>query len=239
MAKYELLNNTSHKDLKVDTQLKSDYGDNVHAVPTYLTEFEDVQREYPILFRHDSDDFEAFVVFGFQREENLFLTQAGWSAKYVPAVVARGPFLIGYQRGENGGPEEPMIHVDMDSPRLSEAEGQPVFLEHGGNTPYIDRVSRQLLAIHEGIELNKAMFSAFSALDLIEPVVMDVEIPGQQPFRLQGYYTIHEEKLANLKEADLVALHRAGFLRAAYLVLSSLGNLSRMVEMKKARMLDE
>ena len=60
MARHVLLNNVDHRNLRVVTRHAPEFGDDVHAVPVFPTEFGDVQREYPILFREDAD-----VTYGF------------------------------------------------------------------------------------------------------------------------------------------------------------------------------
>lgn len=51
MAKYALLNNIQHKDLRVITQFSATYGDNITSTLTFPTEFADIQKEYPIFFK--------------------------------------------------------------------------------------------------------------------------------------------------------------------------------------------
>lgn len=243
MANYTLLNNISHKDLKVDTRFSTEYGDNLGSTLTFPTEFADVQREYPILFRKESKTgkFEAVTILGFQKDENLFLNDdksgSGWRASYIPAVIARGPFLIGFQTQVNNGTEEkvPVIHVDLDSPRLSETKGTPVFLEHGGNSPYLEYISRVLQGIREGIAASEAMFAAFTQYDLIEPVTIDVDVSNGDKYQLSGYYTISTEKLAALPGDALEALNRSGFLQGAFLAISSLNNVQRLIEIKNQK----
>ena len=48
-------------------------------------------------------------------------------------------------------------------------------------------------------------------------------------------FSISEDKLAALRGDALEQLHRAGFLRLAYLVLSSLSNVNRLIEIKNAK----
>ena len=82
-----------------------------------------------------------------------------------PASIARGPFLIGFQERQEGGEirREPVIHVDMDHPRVSKTEGEPVFLPQGGNSRYLDHIAAVLDGIRDGLEVSKAMFAAFTA----------------------------------------------------------------------------
>lgn len=239
MARHALLNNVSHKDMRVITRHCVAFGDSVSSVVIFPTEYADAQRDYPILFRKDADTGELLSValLGFEKDENLFLDEAGWHANYIPAVVSRGPFLIGFQEQEMNGiiSKNPVIHVDLDNPRISTTEGETVFSEHGGNTPYIDRIASILQGLQQGVEVSKVMFAAFTELNLIEPVNVQIKISNDELHNLLGYYTIHEERLATLDAESLYKLNQAGFLRAAFLVMASLGNVKKLIDMKHRR----
>jgi hypothetical protein len=240
MAKHLLLNNITHKDLKIIARHSPAFGDNVGSTLTFPTEFADVHREYPILFQKNPDTgkFQSVVLLGLKSNENLFLDEfGGWKANYIPAVIERGPFLIGFQdQSRDGGSERtPVIHVDMEHPRISETEGEAVFLDHGGLSPYLEKISKILNRIYDGMQISDAMFAAFAELDLIEPVNLEIELNDREVYRLHGNYTIHQEKLANLDGADLERLNRSGFLRCAFLAVESLGNIQRLVQLKTAR----
>lgn len=242
MADYQALNNISHKDLRVITRRSAAFGDNVNLALTFPTEFADVQREFPILFQKDDDSggYRAVTLLGFGKGENLFLAEdGGWAASYVPAVMARGPFLIGFQERLQDGERrrEPIIHVDMASPRLSTTEGEPVFLPQGGNSPYLEQIARVLRGINDGVEVSKAMFQAFHDCGLLEPVDIKVEIHADERYNINGFHTIGHERLRQLDGATLERLNKAGFLEGAFLAAASLRNLKKLIEMKRRRIL--
>jgi hypothetical protein len=234
-----MLNNIAHKDLRVITRYAAEFGDSVGTMMVVPTEFAEVQREYPIFFRKDpaTGEFSSFALLGFSKDENLFLEDGAWKAAYVPGIVARGPFLIGFQeRRENADVQkEAVIHVDLDDPRISSTEGEPVFLPQGGNSRYLDRLVGILNGIRMGLEVSKAMFAAFAAADLIEPVKIGVKFNSEEQYDLHGMYTINQKKLAELDAETLHQLNRSGFLQGAFLVTSSLGNVQRLIEMKGRR----
>ena len=234
-----MLDNVTHKDLRVITRYGAQFGDEVGTVLTFPTEYADVQREYPIFFRKDSasGEYHSVALLGFGKNENLFLEQGRWLADYVPGIVVRGPFLIGFQERGAGGElrQEPMIHVDLDHPRVSRTEGEPVFLPKGGNSPYLDHIALVLRGIHAGLETSKAMFAAFSALDLIEPVSLDVKLSAEEGYSIVGLHTVDQRKLAALDGAALERLNRAGFLQGAFLVIASMGNVKKLMAMKQRR----
>jgi hypothetical protein len=123
----------------------------------------------------------------------------------------------------------------MDDPRISQTEGEPVFLPQGGNTPYIERIATILKGIHDGMALGGRMFAAFSALELIEPVNVEIKLSEEEQYNLRGLYTISEERLAKLDGNSLARLNQAGFLQGAFLVIASLGNVSKLIDMKRRR----
>lgn len=240
MARYALLNNVEHQDLRVITRYGAEYGDNVATVLTFPSEYADIQREYPIFFRKDpaSGEFASVALLGLQDGENLFLDGSGrWNAKYVPGMFARGPFLIGFQDQQVEGAmrKERVIHVDLEHPRLSRTEGQQLFLPRGGNSPYLDHVAKVLNGIHEGLEFGRVMTAAFQQLDLIEPLKLEVKLSESQKYAIEGLHTINEDKLRALEGESLQRMHRSGFLQGAYLIQASLGNVRALMALKQRR----
>jgi hypothetical protein len=237
MSRHELLNNVAHKDLRVITRAGAQFGDNIGAAVVVPTEYGNIQREYPIFFRKDPQgQLFSVALFGFDNNENLFLEGDRWDAAYVPSIIARGPFLIGYQEREEGGKvrREPVIHIDLDNPRVSQTEGEPIFLPLGGNSPYLSRILTTLRRLALGLDASKAMIEAFIAVDLIEPLNIEIEIDDQQ-YQLVGFHTINQDKFAGLDAQKLHSLHREGFLQAAFLIVNSEQNLQRLVERKRRR----
>jgi hypothetical protein len=229
MSNPVLLNNIDHKDLRVITERGVQYGDGTMTALTFPHEFRNLQAHYPIVFfkSEAGTGFQSVALMGFEDGENLFLNQQGWDAAYVPLTIARQPFLIGNVKGEM------LLHIDLASPRVSRTQGEPVFLEYGGNTDYLEQMSSALRTIHEGLELAPAFSAALLALNLLESFVFDVELPDGSQRRLAGYYTINEERLHALDGPALEQLSRAGFLQPIYMVIASLSNLSTLAERKR------
>jgi hypothetical protein len=236
MAKFELLNNVDHGNLRVKTERSADLGDSLWYVPTFPAEFRNIQRCYPIFFMKNPDTgkFQAVAMFGFEDGENLFLKQHGWDASYIPLSILRQPFLIGVQesRQEETAGTHFVVSVDMESPRISTTEGEPVFLEHGGNSEYLERVTSILKVIHEGYERSTSFADMLLGMDLLESFVLDVELNDGSTHYLSGFYTINETSLAGLEGKDLVVLNNNGYLEAIYMVIASMSNIPDLVERK-------
>jgi hypothetical protein len=232
MPRHVLLSNVQHKNLRVITRRSPQLGDGAPSAVVFPTEFREAQREYPIFFRKEpgTEDFLSVAVFGFAKDENLFLDANGWNARYLPAAIARGPFLIGFHE------DEPVIHIDLDHPRVSETEGEPLFLPLGGQSPYLQYMAWVLDILHRGIAASKQMFTMFTELDLVAPLKLEIRLTADEHRNLHGFYTINEERLRNLDAPSLARLHQAGFLESAYLVIASMTNFQKLVDRKAERL---
>jgi len=235
MTNKVLLNNIDHADLRVINRHGAEFGDAINQVLVFPTEFEDLQREYPIFLRKDANgEFQAIALLGLDKDENLFLGEGGWNARYVPAMQQRGPFSIVLQapRPGSGSDPEVMIHIDLDHPRVNREEGEPLFLPAGGNAPYLQHVSRLLGTIYDGLDLGRPFFEALDQLGLIEPVEVEAALTDGKVYVIPGLFTISEARLTAVAGEELERLHRSGMLRAAYAMLSSLANVPRLIDTK-------
>jgi hypothetical protein len=229
-----LLNNVDHHDLRVVTARGPRWGDARNEVTVFATEFEALSREYAIVFRRtDEGGLRASVLLGFAADENLFLDGDRWDARAVPLLMQRGPFSIGMPGAGQGG--EPMIHVDPADPRVSRDEGARVFLDHGGNAPYLDHVAGVLRAIYAGTQMAPALAEAFGEAGLLEEVTLQLDAPDGRRFTVPNAITLSAERFAALDGAALARLHAGDFLRCAVWVISSLGNLPALLDRKLAR----
>jgi len=233
MSNIQPLDNNAHAELRVLARHDAALGDGVNQMPILATEFEEAQRHYPILFMKDeSGHLHALAILGFERDENLFLKDGGWDG-YIPAIVRRGPFLIG--KGET---EDPVILVDLDHPRIHAAqagEGLPVFLEHGGHAPVLEMALGALRAIHVGSQLAAPMQQMFEELGLIEEADITVELDAETAMNFEGYHVVTHERIDALDGAALERLNRAGLLMPAILAASSLYNVQPLVMRKRAK----
>jgi hypothetical protein len=241
MTKHVLLNNIHHQNTRVITQFSHEYDDNLASVVVYPTEFIELQKEYPILLRQSADTqkFYATALLGFQHNENLYLdthAESGWAAQYIPANIVRGPFLIGFQR-QHDDPEKqsPVIHIDMQHPKVNEEKGQPLFLEHGGNSAYLEYISKVLNIAHQGLALNDAMFAALSECDLLESVNIEFDLASGEKRRLTGNFTINETKLRTLGTEQLQRLNNMGILPLVFAVIFSMTNVRKLIDIKNRR----
>lgn len=240
MPNHQLLDNITHKNLRVFTHHHPKFGDTSSYSRLFTAEFRHAQGDYPILFRKHSEtgQFEAIALFGFAVEENLFLDEAGWHASYIPLAIQRRPFLIGLQQDMQNGQEEPkaVVHIDMESPRVNEADGEAVFLAQGGQSPYLQHISAVLNAIHQGDADTKLFIDTLLQLELIESVAIKVKLKDGSNNELNSLYTINEEKLNSLSVAVVYELFQQGYMQHIFMVMASMAAMSHLIELKNKRL---
>ena len=231
MQKPELLNNITHKDLRVITRRGAQWGDAVMSCVATPDEFRSLQAHYPIVFQKNAENqFQPMALFGLEEGQNLFLGTQGWTAPYLPLAMQREPFMIGVAE------DELRMLVDTASPRISTgAEGEAVFLPQGGNTDFLERANSVLKTLHEGLQATPAFVQALVAHNLLEPFVLDVQRPDGSHGRLVGMYTIHEERLAALDANTIGQLHQADYLQPIYMVIASMSNLHTLIQLHLAQ----
>lgn len=227
----QLLNNITHKDLRVITRRGAKWGDDVMSAPVTPDEFRSLQAHYPILFQPDGQgSFLPIVLFGLQDGQNLFLTEDGWDADYLPLSMRRMPFSIGLAE------DEMRMMVDMASPRIAQGgEGEAVFLPQGGMTAYLDGANSVLRTLHEGLQAMPEFIQALTTHGLLESFVLNVDQPDGTRGQLTGLYMINEERLAAMDAGTIGLLHQADYLHPIYMAIASLSNLNQLARRHLAR----
>lgn len=239
MSRDEMLNNIDHKDLRILTQHSAEYGDAVMTVFTFPNEFRNIQAHYPILFQKapDTGKFYAVALLGFEKGENLFLTDEGWDCSYIPLMLEKEPFAIGRQTNAQTGEESGVITVNMDHPRVSKTEdGDAVFLEFGGNSDYLERITSLLDQAHDGHLVNDTFMQSLLQHDLLEPLNLEVTLGDGSINNLAGFYIINEENLSALPADVTVEMAQSGALEVIYMAMASLSQVQGLVNRKNAKL---
>lgn len=239
MTNIVLLNNIQHKNLKVITTRGKEYGDNYMCVPTCPKEFRSLQAQYPIVFGKNSEsgEYTPLALLGLQEGENLFIENGQWNARYIPLCADCKPFYIGQQSQRDLTAEQScVIHVDLDSPKVSEDIGISLFKEQGGSSDYLLRMSRTLGVIQEGIVEVKPFINLLLEFDLLEPFSAEITLKNNQQYTLQGFYTVNEEVLANLSAEAIKKFHDSGFLFDIYMQIASLSQIAGLIERKNRQL---
>ena len=234
MSNYVVLSPEAHHSARVLTDPGKTEADRVQFAITYPLEFRKIQACYPIFFSKSSDTGEFFplALFGFEKGENLFIDQSQWHASYIPMMIERQPFLIGYQKTPNDS-QNPVVSIDISSPKVSENEGQALF-EDNQPTDYMKGIMSKLEALHHGHEHSKGFISALTDNGLLEPFTLDITLDNGVNKQLIGFYTINEHKLLDLDGDTLAELNENGYLQPIYMAVASFARIKDLIDKKNA-----
>ncbi|MCH1459634.1 MAG: SapC family protein [Luminiphilus sp.] len=235
MGNIQKLNNVEHAQLKIK-QSACD-ADHVMFSPIYTTEMRALQSNFPLMFYKSPNDgsFAPVALFGFEQGENLFINENRWTSQYIPMLIQRGPLMIATEGQTATGETSRVIAIDMDHPNVSDIEGEPLFLEFGGNTAYLDRLAAMLEGIHQGHTLTPSFVDALNQHNLITAITLKITLNNGQEHALEGFYAIDDETLQTLNEEATTDLHRRGHLLPAYMMVASQSQLKRLIELKNVK----
>ena len=238
MSNYEMLNNVAHADVKINLNRTAALGDDVMFCMTYPFEFRLALSHYPILVYRDKENNTAFPValFGFEEGENLFLTENGWGARYIPIMVQRQPFSIGFQQIQGSAEKQQVITFNPAHPRVNTEVGESVFNEHGGYTPYLEQVIKMLESIDTGHQQNALLVAALEKYDLLEDSTIAITLKDGTQYELVGFSTIADDKFEALSAKALKDLNDQKLLLPITMIMASMSNLGNLVDVRNANL---
>ena len=239
MARPVILDSKTHANVRIKTGRGAQFGEDMHLAPVIADELPRLILEFPVCLIKDTNtgQFGLHVLLGFEPGENLFLDGEQWSAMYVPMHLRRQPFMVGIagEKDDEPTPENTVITIDMDSPRVADNEGERLFDSDGKATPYLQSISDLLSGLIPGISITETFVKAIADYDLITPAALDVAFADGEKRHFEGIYTVSDEKLRELDDEKMKELHDRGFLQASYLLLASIGQMQRLINLKDAR----
>ena len=238
MSNFAIVDKNKHSDINISTERSAAFGDNIMHSMTFALEFRDIQSCYPIFFCKDSETgaFYPTAMHGFERGHNLFLTDTGWDANYIPLTVRRQPFLIGFQPApELGeGEKKPVVSMDMDNPQVNAESGEKLFDSNGEPSSFLQTTIKMLENIHRGLEHNKGFIEALLKHQLLESFTLEITLNDGSRNQLQGFYTIAEEQLHKLDSTALGELHASGYLQPIFMAVASFARVRTLIDKKNA-----
>ena len=233
MPHFVALHNQLHQSVTVDTSKIEIQGAQEHMVPVVLSEFLKLVVSYPIVFTKSSDTgkFLAVALLGFDKNENLFWQKQQWQSIYIPLNISRQPFFVGTEAGQT------IICLDTQSPCIThDVNHEPLFDKQGNDSVYLQQVKSQLAQLLDGEAKTADFIRTLRELNFIVPLTLDISFADQQDQRVQGLYSIDENRLAQLNAEQLVQLQTQHYLQPIYTMLASLGQIYALIQKKNERL---
>jgi len=223
------LNNATHRHIRVNQEQVLAQAAQLHLVPVVLGEFLKLCVQYPIVLTKSgaTGQFTCVALFGFEKTENLFWKRDRWDGIYVPLQVSRQPFFLGTDANR-----EKVVYIDTVHPSVKKPDGEAIFDANGAETAYLQQVKQMLAALLDGEEQTDGFIRKLLVLELIRPMRLEIEFVNRQKQRVEGLYTLDEERLKALPGEKIAELHSLGYLAPIYTMLASLGHIYSLVQRK-------
>ncbi len=184
--------------------------------------------DYPVAFLKDAQtgQFVLMALFGFDPQQNCFVHGNSWHATFVPRSILLRPLAL------VGAPLT--LALDEASPLVQGQSGKRLFDPAGLETDFLTNIRAGVSTMLETFQAAHRFAKACSAHGLIKPLLLDLtDIQGGSR-RIEGLYQISQTALQELAEADVLALHRDGFLQTIYAMIHSLGQINRLQQLSNA-----
>lgn len=229
------VNKNSHQHIKIDPDQAIFHGANLHLIPVVLSEFINLVVQYPIVITKNADtgQFVCSTMLGFEPNENLFFNNKQWQSIYLPLQIQRQPFFIDMNANDDmENKDEYIVCFDSDSPAISQNKGEKLYNSLGEESDYYKNAKTCLMRLLQGERDNQLFITSIQEMDLLQPLSLEVTFKNNKSSRLNGLYTINQEKLATLSKEQISKLHALGLLQPIYTMIASLGQIYALIEKK-------
>ncbi len=224
MAVWELLASERHAALAMRRASAA----GRHFAQVVPSEFAKVATRCPIvLTKHpETGRFYAGALLGLVPGENLVADAGGAMDGIMPLDLEREGFFT----------VEQDIAVDLDHARFA-AEGElALFDAKGAPSAHLRRVQRALGLLHAGLRESDALMVALLGARMIEPIDVLLSFDDGERLRLDGLYTVSRDALAELDDAAVLDLYRAGYLHHAHTLVDSLAQVAVLAHRRNERL---
>jgi len=240
MPQLVAIDNKNHLKLKIDVSKSELHGEKLHLVPAVMSEFTNMAIQYPLVITKSADtgQFVVAAMLGFEAGENLFWREGQWQGLYLPLQIRRQPFFVANPDNDNNQVESGgyIVCFDSESPTVSSKDGQALFSDNGVESEYFQQSKSCLAQLLQGEVENKQLLEQLEQLELLQVMKMEVTFANQKNTVLNGLYTIDTEKVAVLSAEKISSLHQAGLLQAVYTIITSLGQIHHLIDLKNKQL---
>lgn len=223
---YVPLDKEKHKDMKVAVKTPFKYAANTHLAAASIKEFAQLASCMPVVFIQDpkSERYHVVAMLGMEQGQNLYVEDDKWLAPHVPMNIMRYPFDVRPDGDKLG------LYIDENSELIND-DGQALFTEAGEATELLKNRQQFLADLANSEMMTQNFVKKVTELDLLDPFQIRLAYSDGKQRNVTGMMSINEKKLLELDDAQIVELHKAGFLGAIYAMMMSLGQLNRLVDL--------
>lgn len=228
------LNAQEHGHLCISPKAINKFVSEQHMLLLSATEITFAACDSPIFLNRNNQNgsWTISAICALKQGENLFMQQGSWQATYGPRTIATYPFqLVSSSEQEN----TLSIGLDPSHAAFSDQSGEALFDKNSQPSAYLQSVTSKLNEQAKDIANSYQFCEHLASLDLIKKVTLHVSYKEDHSDRIDGLYTINEDRLKTLSSAQLVELNQRGFLTPINALLMSLYQLNKLIKLHNVR----
>ncbi len=226
-----MLNNTLHKDLKVNPEIDCAIFGTEYLLPINLQEFLAAATTYPIVFVKNAQtgQFQSVVIMGTEPGENLYCQGGQWQGDYTPEIMRNAPFSLG---ADAANKDELFLCINEKSLQLNQNTEEALFSENGAQTAYLKAKTEDVVRYEEHAKFTQKFIAYLVQQDVLSAKSVTIKIKGQPDKNMGGIYSIDAEKLNALPHGELERLREQGAMPVLNAQIKSLKCMGRLVKRK-------
>lgn len=222
-----------HAELRLKPISDYSFARSQLTVPIVIDELADVAREYLIIF--PTGGKLPVALLGIQKDANAYVSESGaWRAAYIPANIRQYPMALtripeSAAVGDVADASEPRfaVLIDVDSPMVSQEEGDPVFEESGALGAVAEQKTQLLNTLQSRAVVTQRLVQAIDDAGLLVERTIRIKAEGEEDRQVTGLRVIDETALNALDGAAFNTLRASGALPLIYASLLSGANFRR------------
>jgi len=221
-----LLDRQKHRRLRVRPSTSFAFARKANSVYLAGTEFNEAMKEYAIVFtRAAGGKVVPVAMLGLRSRENLFVDEdERWTARYIPAFVRRYPFVLA-QLGDQLG-----LCIDEAYAGFNLKEGEALFDEQGGNTPFLANAVEFLERYQREFARTEVFCQRLEQAGLLREMNAKADLADGRSFTVSSLMVVDEPRLMALPDAVALSLFRSGELHLVAMHLASLSNMRGLAD---------
>lgn len=195
----------------------------IQVCPLTVREFSKAALHFPIVFT-PTDAFFPVAILSLTKGVNPFVVDDKWQADaYAPAAVRRYPFIMG-EADEQG--RRPLC-IDFEATAKPENPDDAFFAD-GNDGEAIKSALKLCEAFQADSERTQSVCQALAESGLLKSQTMNVKGGDGRQRSTGTFKMIDTERLENMDDASIVALHKSGVMALIHAHLISLGNITKI-----------
>lgn len=121
------------------------------------------------------------------------------------------------------------------NPDMQPNTHEKLFTANGEATPYLQGQQNRLVQLLQGEQQTQEFIATLLNMKLITAIALDIKLADDTTHKVNGLYSIDEEKLDQISHEQLITLKEKGYLSPIYTLIASTSQIYTLIDKKNQR----